>query len=314
MNQRILITPKSFTKYKAVPVQMLEDAGYDIEFNETGHTLSAEELIERASNGVVGIIVGVDPISQAVVDACADLRAVSKYGVGMDNIDLPACKAKGIAVDNARGTNSISVAELAVGLMFEGARRMSEHIRVVRNGGWGRTMGAELTGKRVGIVGGGQIGRAVAERCVGLAMDVQVYDPFLPDDASIRAIGATCTEDLDALFSESDVVSLHLPVTDETRHLVNAERLATMKPTAILINTARGELVDEDALHCALREGALGFAGQDVFSQEPPSADHPLLQLPNFVLTPHLGAFTGEAVERMAVTSTENLLRMLRER
>lgn len=311
MNQRILITPKSFNKYKTVPVQMLQAAGYDVELNETGHTLTAEEIIAAAGENVVGIIVGVDPITAEVIDACRDLRAVSKYGVGMDNIDLEHCKERGVAVDNARGTNSISVAELAVGLMFEGARRMWQHVSQVRTGSWGREMGRELTGKTVGIVGGGQIGLAVAKRCVGLDMDVVVYDPFLPDDASVTEIGAKRETDLDALFSSSDIVSLHLPVTEDTRHMVDEGRLTSMKSSAMLINTARGELVDEDALLSALREGVIGFAGQDVFSEEPPAAEHPMLQLPNFALTPHLGAFTSEAVERMAVTSTQNLLRML---
>lgn len=313
MQPKILITPKSFTKYKKKPVQMLEEAGFEVIINESGRTMTAEDIAKRAGRGVHGIIVGIDPMDATVIDACQDLRAVSKYGVGMDNIDLERCKERGIAVDNARGTNSISVAELAVGLMFEGARAMSQHIGVVRHGAWDRTMGMELTGKKVGVVGGGQIGRAVAQRCVGLQMEVGIYDPFLADDGSLADLGATRVNDLDALFVESDIVSLHLPVTEATRHMVDAARLASMKRTAMLINTARGELIDEGALLAALREGTIGFAGVDVFSEEPPPADHPMLKLPNFALTPHLGAFTVEAVERMAITSTHNLLRMLAE-
>lgn len=312
MAKKVLITPKSFQKYKQKPIEMLEAAGYEVILNTTGRTLTEDDIVDTAKVGVVGIIVGVDPLSARVIDSCRDLRAVSKYGVGMDNIDLDRAAELGIKVKNAVGTNSISVAELAIGLMFESARRLSEHINTVKSSGWDRTMGIELSGKRLAVIGGGQIGKEVAKRCRGLQMDVTIYDPYFKDPEFLVEYGVERSEDFDALIRSADVVTLHLPATEETKHMMDADVFSKMKPTAILINTARGELVDEQALYEALSRGQIAVAAQDVYSKEPPEEGDPLLSLPNFLLTPHLGAFTKEAVERMAVRSTENLLEMLK--
>lgn len=312
MAKKVLITPKSFQKYKQKPIEMLEAAGYEVILNTTGRTLTEDDIVDTAKVGVVGIIVGVDPLSARVIDSCRDLRAVSKYGVGMDNIDLDRAAELGIKVKNAVGTNSISVAELAIGLMFESARRLSEHIKTVKSFRWDRTMGIELSGKRLAVIGGGQIGKEVAKRCRGLQMDVTIYDPYFKDPEFLVEYGVERSEDFDALIRSADVVTLHLPATEETKHMMDADVFSKMKPTAILINTARGELVDEQALYEALSRGQIAVAAQDVYSKEPPEEGDPLLSLPNFLLTPHLGAFTKEAVERMAVRSTENLLEMLK--
>ena len=230
----------------------------------------------------------------------------------MDNIDLDRAVELGIKVKNAVGTNSVSVAELAIGLMFESARRLSEHINTVKSSGWDRTMGIELSGKHLAVIGGGQIGKEVAKRCRGLQMDVTIYDPYFNDPGFLVEYGVERSEDFDALIRSADVVTLHLPATEETKHMMDDDVFSKMKPTAILINTARGELVDEQALYEALSRGQIAVAAQDVYSKEPPEEGDPLLSLPNFLLTPHLGAFTKEAVERMAVRSTENLLEMLK--
>lgn len=311
--KKVLITPKSFQKYKEKPIEMLEAAGYEVVLNTSGRTLSEEDILEAAKAGVEGIIVGVDPLPARVLEACTDLKAVSKYGVGMDNIDLERAEQLGIKVRNAVGTNSISVAELAVGLMFESARYLSRHIFTVKGFKWDRLMGTELTGKHLAVIGGGQIGKEVAKRCRGLQMEVTIYDPFFNDPEFIEAYGVKRTNDFDALIRSADLVTLHLPVTNDTKHMINAGVLAKMKPTSILINTARGELVDEAALYEALKNGRIAVAAQDVYSMEPPEEGDPLVSLPNFLLTPHLGAFTKEAVERMAVKSTENLLEMLKD-
>lgn len=312
MAKKVLITPKSFQKYKQKPIEMLEAAGYEVILNTTGRTLTEDDIVDTAKVGVVGIIVGVDPLPARVLDSCRDLRAVSKYGVGMDNIDLDRAVELGIKVKNAVGTNSVSVAELAIGLMFESARRLSEHINTVKSSGWDRTMGIELSGKHLAVIGGGQIGKEVAKRCRGLQMDVTIYDPYFNDPGFLVEYGVERSEDFDALIRSADVVTLHLPATEETKHMMDADVFSKMKPTAILINTARGELVDEQALYEALSRGQIAVAAQDVYSKEPPEEGDPLLSLPNFLLTPHLGAFTKEAVERMAVRSTENLLEMLK--
>jgi D-3-phosphoglycerate dehydrogenase len=311
MKKKVLITPKSFRNYKHKAYPLLEEKGYEIIENTFGRTLTENEIIELAGEGVEGIIIGVDPLPSHVLAQLKDLKAVSKYGVGMDNIDLVAAAELGIKVKNAVGTNSISVAELAVALMFTMSRKIPLHSNGVKAGGWDRSIGFELTGKKLGLVGGGQIGREVAKRARGLEMDVTIYDPYFSDEAFLAKYQVTRTDSLDGLLAQSDIISLHLPVTNETRHMINGRKLGLMKPNAILINTSRGELVDEEALYEALTSGKIAGAAQDVFSSEPPAKDEKLLKLDNFILTPHLGAFTGEAVEKMAMVSTTNLLEML---
>ena len=311
MKPKILITPKSFQKYKMKPIEMLEQQGFEVLENTTGRTLTEEEIIEVAKDGVVGIIVGVDPLPAHVLESCGQLQAVSKYGVGMDNIDLEKAQQLGIKVQNAIGTNNISVAELTIGLMFESARKLSQSVQTVKAMGWERVIGCELTGKRVAVIGGGQIGKEVAKRCRGLQMDVTIYDPFFYDQAFLGEFDVQRSENLDEVISTADFVTLHLPVTNATKHIINAKVLSEMKSTSILINTARGELVDEHALFEALSNGQIAVAAQDVYSQEPPVEGDPLVALPNFILTPHIGAFTQESVERMVIVSTQNLLNML---
>lgn len=308
---KILITPKSFQKYKQQPFDMLQVAGYEIIENTTGKTLSEEQLLKLANDDIIGIIVGVDPLSTQVLEAFKGLKAISKYGVGMDNIHLEKAKELGVSVKNAIGTNNISVAELAIGLMFECSRRLSSTINEVKQFSWERTIGTELTNKNLSIFGGGQIGKEVAKRARGLEMNVTIYDPYFNDQEFLDTYGVTRTvEFLDAV-SQADILTLHLPVTEDTKHLVNENVLKQMKPSAILINTARGELVDEKALYEALNSGSIAVAAQDVYSQEPPAQGDSLVQLPNFILTPHIGAYTNEAIERMAIVSTRNLLEML---
>lgn len=308
---KILVTPKSFQKYKQKPYEMLQLAGYEIIENTTGKTLSENQLLELATNDVIGIIVGVDPLPSQILEAFKGLKAISKYGVGMDNIDLEKANEMGIAVRNAVGTNNISVAELAIGLMFESSRRLSSTIKEVKQFGWERTIGTELTNKNLLVFGGGQIGKEVAKRARGLEMNVIIYDPYFNDQEFLDSYGVKREVEFLEAIKQADIITLHMPVTKDTKHLINENVLKQMKPSAILINTARGELVDEKALYEALNNGSIAVAAQDVYSKEPPTKGDSLVQLPNFILTPHIGAFTNEAVERMAVVSTHNLLEML---
>lgn len=311
MKKKVLVTPKSFRNYKHKAYPLLEEKGYEIVENTYGRTLTENEIVELAAEGVEGIIIGVDPLPANVLEQLRDLKAISKYGVGMDNIDLHCAAELGIKVKNAVGTNSVSVAELAIALMFTMSRKIPLHSDGVKAGGWDRSIGFELTGKKLGLVGGGQIGREVAKRARGLEMDVTIYDPYFSDEAFLAKYQVSRTDSLDELLAKSDIISLHLPVTNETRHMINSTTLGLMKPNTVLINTSRGELVDEEALYEALTSGKIAGAAQDVFSSEPPARDEKLLKLDNFILTPHLGAFTGEAVEKMAMVSTTNLLEML---
>ncbi|WP_144938322.1 phosphoglycerate dehydrogenase [Paenibacillus sp. 32O-W] len=311
MAEKILITPKSFKNYKEKAHRLLQERGYEIIENNLGRTMTEQEIIDAAQDNVVGIIIGIDPLPANVLEQCKSLRAISKYGVGMDNIDLKRAEELGILVKNAVGTNSISVAEHAIALMFASARNLPAIAAGVKSYGWDRTIGFELTNKKLGVIGGGQIGKEVAKRAVGLGMNVTIYDPFFKDLAFLEQYNVQRHEQLDEVLKESDIISLHLPATEDTKGLINAEALKRMKPTAILINTSRGELVDEAALYDALVNNQIAAAAQDVYSSEPPQQGDPLVALPNFILTPHIGAFTHEAVERMAMVSTENLIHML---
>lgn len=308
---KVLITPKSFRNYGERTYPLLRSLGYEIIENCTGRTLTEDEIIELAKENVVGIIIGIDPLTERVLRNCKDLKAISKYGVGLDNIDLSVARMLNIEVNNAAGSNNISVAELAIALMFEAARRISVMSNNVREGNWDRVRGMELTGKTIGIIGGGQIGKEVALRAQGLCMEVVIYDPYFKDLKFLKKHKISLCDSLDKALSLSDIVSLHLPLTQETKQIINAKTLRKMKSTAILINTSRGELINEEDLFEALRESVIAFSAQDVFSIEPPSSDEQLLTLENFVLTPHAGAFTSEAGERMALYSTNNLIEML---
>lgn len=309
---KILITPKSFKNYREKTYPLLESLGYVIIENRSGKTLTEDEIIDLAREDVHGIIVGIDILSERVLKSCKDLKAVSKYGVGLDNVDLEAAKRLNIKVKNAAGSNSTSVAEFALALMFEAARRVSVLNGNVKNGRWDRVMGLELTGKTLGVIGGGHIGKGVAKRAKGLFMDVFIYDPYFKDSDFLKKYNVNLCQSLHETLAFSDIVSLHLPLTPETKHMINSETLGKMKPSAILINTSRGELVDEGSLYTALKEKIISFAAQDVFTVEPPPPDEKLLTLNNFLLTPHTGAYTSEAVERMALYSTYNLIEMLR--
>ena len=169
----------------------------------------------------------------------------------------------------------------------------------------------ELTGKTLAVIGGGQIGKEVAKRAKGLCMEVLIFDPFFSDMEFLHRYGIQLCRSFEQALNWADVVTLHLPLTNDTRHLFNAEAFGKMKPSSILINTARGELVDEESLYSALKSGIIAFAAQDVFSMEPPNPDEKLLKLDNFILTPHAGAFTSEAIEKMVLISTNNLIELL---
>jgi len=309
---KVLITPKSFKNYREKTYPLLAEAGIQIIENNTGRTLTEDELIDLASEGVAGIIVGLDPLSARVLERCRDLRAISKYGVGLDNIDLSAAQKRNIAVKNALGSNNISVAELTIALMFEAARHVGAHGALVKAGRWERIMGVELTGKTIGLVGAGQIGKEVVKRARGLSMQVAVFDPFFADTSFFEQHRVKRCDSLEDLLTKSDFISLHLPLTPATKHLINRQTLSLMKKDAVLINTSRGELVDEEALYGALANGVIAYAASDVFSSEPPALGERLLTLNNFLLTPHAGAYTKEANERMALYSTENLIAMLK--
>lgn len=251
-------------------------------------------------------------VDQALLDAAPCLRAIARAGVGLDNVDVEAATRRGIAVMNTPGGNANAAAELTFAVLLSLVRRVAIAHASLARGEWKRHefVGTELAGKTLGIVGLGRIGTLVAARARAFQMQVVSHDPFLSTERA-RAMGVDMVP-LDELLACADVVSLHVPLTEGTRNLVSEQRLATMKRSAVLVNCARGGLVDEQALAVALREGRLAGAAVDVFAHEPPT-DSPLLGLPNVVHTPHLGASTREATENVAVTVAEALLSYLRD-
>jgi phosphoglycerate dehydrogenase-like enzyme len=297
---RVAVTPRSFRQTQGEHLDRLR-AEVDVCFPDVDRPLDEDEMVELV-RGCAGLIVGVDPVTRHVLET-GPLRVVVKYGSGMDNIDVPAAEDLGVRVSSTPGANARSVAELAVGLLLSLARNVVVHDRSVRDGSWRRITGIELAGKRLGIVGYGAIGREVARIAHGLEMEVVAHDPLV-DDADVPLVP------LAELYATCDAVSLHVPLTAETRGMVGAEELAAMKPTAFLLNTARGGLVDEEALADALRSGRLGGAALDGFAEEP-LGDSPLRGLDNIVLSPHAGAATLDAVRRTATRAVDQLLRDL---
>ena len=272
-----------------------------------------DEIAAIAANEAAeAIIVRAAHITDTVICAASALKVIVKHGIGVDTIDVASATRQGIPVLITQGANAQSVAEHAFGLMFAVARSIALLDRRMREGHWDKasSFGSELSGKELGVVGLGSIGQALIALARPLGMRIRGYDPF----ATSAIEGVEIVDDLDLLLRESDVVSLHCPLTDANRHLINATRLAAMRPRAILINTARGGLIDEAALVAALERGTIAGAGLDCFSPEPPGGDTPLARLPNVVMTPHVGANTIEAAERVGLRAIQQAVDVLDER
>jgi D-3-phosphoglycerate dehydrogenase/(S)-sulfolactate dehydrogenase len=252
-------------------------------------------------------------VNARLLEKAHRLKVVGRAGVGVDNVDLEAATRRGIVVMNTPGGSSVTVAELTVALMLSLARPIAQATASVKGGKWEKKkfQGHELAGKTLGVVGIGNIGSVVVDRCLGLKMKVVAYDPFISPEAASK-LGVTLVA-LDELWGLADVISLHIPLTEQTRNLVDAQVLARMKKGALLVNCARGGIIDEQALADALASGHLGGAALDVFDKEPPPPDHPLLKLDGFICTPHLGASTEEAQAAVAVAVAEQLALYLRD-
>ncbi len=250
-----------------------------------------------------------------VIDHCTSLEIIGRHGAGVDIVDLEAADKKGIIVTNTPYGPTESTAEHAFLLMMAAARHLSVVDRALRNGDFQireRVVGWELKDKKVGIIGFGRIGKRFGEMCRGaFDMTVYVYDPVI-EASEVESWGAVYMSDLLEMARQVDFISVHCPLIPQTRHLINSDFLSAMKSDGILVNAARGPLVDEKALYEALKEKKIAAAGLDVFDQEPPEPDNPLFELDNVVLTPHLASFTDEGRKRMGVTAAEDILRVLR--
>ena len=287
----------------------------DIELVEFPNMISADdfEAMLRQHAPVHGVALGATRFGEAELEASKEIKVVTRIGVGYDAVDVPALSRRRVPLMVAGTANSPSVAEQALFMMLTLAKRAVEMHALVRDGAWGSRLGLlpyDLFGKTVLIVGFGRIGTRTAKRCLAMEMNVLVYDPYKPAP-EIKAAGCEPAADLDAALPRADFVSLHCPKTPETVGMFNAARLRRMKPTAYLINTARGGIVEEKALFDALVAGRLAGAGLDVFEQEPPPRGHSLFELPNVIMAPHVAGVTREAVDRMSEQTARNILSAL---
>jgi ribulose-phosphate 3-epimerase len=304
---RVLVASRSFGPNCPQAIDQMLAAGCELIPNEWGRAPTEDELLERIGD-VDALISGTEPVTARVLQAATRLKVISKHGVGYENIDLDAARARGVPVAIAGGAIADSVADMAMALLLALVRQVPQGDRAVRGGGWPRMVGMELRGKTLGIVGLGQIGKELCKRAKGFGLNVIAYD-LHPDPKFAQSWGVRYLP-LNDLLATAEIVSLHAPVTPATRHLINADTLMLMKRGSYLINTARGELVDEDALAEALRSGHLAGAASDVFAHEPPG-DHPLLTLPTFIAAPHSAGQTHDGLRKMGEITADNVLRVL---
>ena len=306
---KVLITPRSFAQYNKTPYEKLEQAGIAVIKNPVGGVMNKEEMLTHIK-GADGVILGVDPMDADILSA-SRLKVVSKYGVGTDNIDLAYCKAHGIEVTVTKNANSEAVADYAFALLLAVARRMVEIDKGCREGDWSKKVAVDIYSKKIGIAGLGAIGRGVAARARGFNMDVYGYD-IVRDEAYLKENQITFVP-VEEMLRVCDFISLHMPLTSETRHLIHAQSLKTAKQNLIIVNTARGGLINEEDLYEALKNNVIFGAGIDVFEHEP-ATNSKLLTLPNVIAGSHCGASTEGAVGAMSNMATDNIIRVFKER
>ena len=296
-----------FGQYSEDVLDELMAAGCELIRADRPPGAGEDDLIARIGEAEV-VVVGTERVSERVLAAAPRLRLVARHGIGYENVDVAAARARGIQVGVVHGAMAPAVADLAMALLLASVRKIPQGNALVKSGGWRAFDGPELPGKVLGIVGLGLIGREVRRRAKGFDLRVVAYDPM--QDAEYAAEWDVTYMPLDDLLAQADFVTLHAPVTPATRGLIGAAELARMKPTAYLINTARGALVDEAALYEALRDGRIAGAASDVFVKEPPG-ENLLLTLDNFLAMPHCGSRTPESIRRMTQTTAQNILRVL---
>ncbi|WP_456371523.1 phosphoglycerate dehydrogenase [Methanocaldococcus sp.] len=289
-------------------IKILEEIG-DVEI-ATG--LSKEELLEKIRDVDVLVVRSGTKVTRDVIEKAEKLKVIGRAGVGVDNIDVDAATEKGIIVVNAPDASSISVAELTMGLMLAAARNIPQATASLKRGEWDRKRfkGIELYGKTLGVIGLGRIGQQVVKRAKAFGMNIIGYDPYIPKEVAER-LGVELVDDINELCRRSDVITLHVPLTPKTKHIIGKEQIALMKKNAIIVNCARGGLIDEKALYEALKNKKIRAAALDVFEEEPPK-NNPLLTLDNVIGTPHQGASTEEAQKAAGTIVAEQIKKVLR--
>lgn len=309
MEGRILVTARAFWDNGHAAEEMLCAQGFHVERSPVAGPYSDRDLAPLLAS-YDAIIAATDAYTADLFAACPALRVVARWGIGIDSVDLEAATRAGVAITNTPGTTTEAVADYAFALLLGIARRLAEGDALMRAGGWGEYPGTLVFGKTLGLVGFGQIGQAVARRAAGFAMRVLVHDPLLEGEAhrwpEVRFLA------LDELLAEADFVSLHAAVTPETRGMIGAAQLARMRPTAYLANTARGALIDDEALWAALESGAIAGAALDVYTPEPLPADHPLRGAPRCLLTPHNAFNAVEAARATSMSAAQSIVSLWR--
>ena len=308
MTKKVLVTlsfsPDMITGFDGC-VRMLTDKGFDVEVDARCRSLRTDELIPALS-GVYAHVASAEQFTEAVMAAAPELKIISRMGVGYDAVDLPAATRRGIALTITPGANADAVAEYTVALMLALTRRLTAIDSGAKQGRWETTFGNSIYGKTLGVIGTGNIGKRVVRNLSGFSMRVLAYDPF-PDEAFAREYGVTyCT--LEQIFREGDYISVHCPLTAETQGLVSVKEFALMKPSARVINCARGEIIDEKALYEALADKRITGAALDVYEKEPFDENDPLLSLDNVVLSPHIAGMTYECRKTVIETAFQNII------
>lgn len=308
MTTRILLTTTSYQDTPGPHHDRLESQGYEI-VRERG-PLPEQKMLELAGE-FDAFLCGDDAITRQVIDlSLPRLKVISKYGIGLDKIDVEYATEKKIPVLFTPGVNHTTVAEHTFGLLLGITKTVVETAAAARQGEWKRLTGHEIMGQTMGIIGLGRIGKEVATRAKAFGMPVIAFDPYWDEEFATEHGIQRCAT-MDDVLTGADVVSLHCFLSDETRGMINSEKIAEMKDGVIVLNCARGELVETADMVTALHSGKVGGYGTDVLDVEPPPADHPLLTAPNCVITPHIGSRTYESVVRQAMRATDNLINFL---
>lgn len=304
--KKVLVTATNYSTLCAEAKQLLESHGFEIIENQFGRPMTFEELQKYApeADAVVG---GVDTWDESVFAFTPKLKVISRFGVGVDNINLQHAKAHGVYVTNAPNINSNSVADLAVGLIIDMLRNISNLNQSTKEGMWERYIGSDLRGKTVGMLGFGAIAQRLAKKLSGFEMNLIAYDKFPNHDAA-KQLNVQLMPDIDSVLTASNIVSVHLPSLPETRHTMNKAAFAKMPKGSYMVNTSRGALVDEKALYDALTSGHLAAAATDVYEVEPITKDNPLLALPNMLTMPHTGAETYETYHDIGLLTARAII------
>ncbi len=303
---KVLITTSSFNLGNFAQAKSLHDAGISIEVNPHGRRLSEDEVADLVATDVIAILAGLEPLTDRVLSNAKSLRVIARCGTGLDSVDLQAASRLGIDVFNTPDAPTQAVAELTIAHMLNSLRHISTTDSNMRSGKWTPTMGSLLATKTVGLIGVGRIGSAVAKLAKAFGSRVIGFDPVVSSHNSVEMLS------LDEVLTQADIVSLHVPINDQTHHIVNASAISRMKPGSIVVNVSRGGLIDESALHDALKSQHLSGAALDCFEDEPYSG--PLLQIPGVHVTAHMGSYARETRDLMEVEASTNLVNGLRKR